>query len=267
MECSKKIYNCNKSTHFRDINPLKCVLLLVETTGLEPAASCSQSRHSTKLSYVSKSFYLQTNFIISYLFAKVKCQFSSALSPLDAPRLNSADFPNFRLKHRVICDIIQRNKPVFEGEDVAMVIRKYQHTDCKEVTELFYTTVHTINAKDYTKEQLDAWAGGQLDLENWNQSLQKHYSVVAVENKTIVGFGDIDETGCLNRLFVHANYQGKGIATAICNRLEKFIQGNIITYASITARPFFEKRGYKTIKKQQVERQGILLINYVMIKN
>ena len=27
---------------------------LVEVTGLEPAASCSQSRHSTKLSYASK---------------------------------------------------------------------------------------------------------------------------------------------------------------------------------------------------------------------
>ena len=26
-------------------------------------------------------------------------------------------------------------------------------SDCKEITELFYNTVHTINAKDYTKEQ------------------------------------------------------------------------------------------------------------------
>ena len=29
---------------------------------------------------------------------------------------------------------------------------------------------------------------------------------------------------------------------------------------------FFEKRGNKTVKEQQVERQGIFLTNYVMIK-
>ena len=36
-----------------------------------------------------------------------------------------------------------------------MEIREYQSTDCKEIAELFYHTVHTVNAKDYTKDQLD----------------------------------------------------------------------------------------------------------------
>ena len=135
-----------------------------------------------------------------------------------------------------------------------MFVRGYQMSDCKEITELFYNTVHTINAKDYTKEQLDVWATGQADLEKWNQSLQEHYSIVAIDNKIIVGFGDIDKDGYLDRLFVHSNYQGKGV------------DGKITTYASITAKPFFEKRGYKVVKERQVERQGIFLTNYVMIK-
>lgn len=46
-----------------------------------------------------------------------------------------------------------------------MIIREYRLTDCKELTELFYNTVHIVNAKDYTKEQLDAWATGQVDLQ------------------------------------------------------------------------------------------------------
>jgi len=145
-------------------------------------------------------------------------------------------------------------------------IRQYQPSDCIELTKLFYNTVHTVNAKDYAKEQLDVWATGQVDLEKWNQSLQEHFSVVAVEGKMIAGFGNIDKTGYLDRLYVHADYQGKGIATAICNQLEQAVQGSIYTHASITARPFFEKRGYKVIRKQQVERQGIVLINYVMEK-
>ena len=141
-----------------------------------------------------------------------------------------------------------------------MFIREYQSSDCKELTKLFYNTVHTVNAKDYTEEQLDAWATGQVD-----QSLREHYSIVAVENEMLVSFGDIDESGYLDHLFVHADYQGKGIGTMICNRLEQAVSGNIITHASITARPFFEKRGYRVVKEQQVERQGVFLTNFEMV--
>ena len=147
-----------------------------------------------------------------------------------------------------------------------MKIRKYQPSDCRELSELFYNTVHIVNAKDYTEEQLNVWASGKVDLEKWNQSLQEHFSIVAVDNETIVGFGDIDDTGYLDRLFVHAKYQRKGIATAICEQLEQAVPGKIITHASITARPFFEKRGYRVFKEQQVERQGVFLTNFVMIK-
>lgn len=147
-----------------------------------------------------------------------------------------------------------------------MLIREYRPSDCKELTELFYSTVHTVNAKDYTQEQLDAWATGQVDLEKWNKSLQEHFSIVAVDDDIIVGFGDIDKTGYLDRLYVHSMYQKKGIAAAICDRLESKVQENIVTHASITAKPFFEKRGYKAVKQQQVERQGIFLTNFIMTK-
>lgn len=146
-----------------------------------------------------------------------------------------------------------------------MFIREYQSSDCEELTKLFYNTVHTVNAKDYTEEQLDAWATGQVDLNQWDQSLREHYSIVAVENEMLVSFGDIDESGYLDHLFVHADYQGKGIGTMICNRLEQAVSGNIITHASITARPFFEKRGYRVVKEQQVERQGVFLTNFEMV--
>ena len=148
-----------------------------------------------------------------------------------------------------------------------MELRRYESSDCKEVAELFYNTVHIINAKDYTKEQLDVWATQEVDLEKWNQSLQGHYSVVAVDNEIIVGFGDIDKDGYLDRLYVHADYQRKGIATAICKQLEQAVEGKITTHASITAKPFFEKRGYRVIRKQEVERRGIFLTNFVMEKD
>ncbi len=147
-----------------------------------------------------------------------------------------------------------------------MLIRNYTPSDCRALAELFYHTVHKVNARDYSKEQLDVWADGKVNLEQWNQTLQAHYSIVAVEGDTIAGFGDIDKTGYLDRLYVHKDYQRRGIATAICNELEIMAPKNIITHASITAKPFFEKRGYKVVREQQVERQGIFLTNYVMEK-
>ena len=147
-----------------------------------------------------------------------------------------------------------------------MKIRKYQIGDCKELSELFYDTVHFVNAKDYKTEQLDVWATENVDLEMWNRSFLEHDTLVATDGKQIVGFGDIDKTGYLDRLYVHKDFQRKGIATALCNALEKTVAGTITVHASITARPFFEKRGYVVRKEQQVKRQGIFLTNYVMEK-
>ena len=148
-----------------------------------------------------------------------------------------------------------------------MIIREYQSTDCKELAELFYNTVHTVNAKDYTKEQLDVWATGKVDLTRWGQSFSAHYTVVAILDNMLAGFGDIDETGYLDRLYVHKDYQRRGIATAICDSLEQaFEVEKVVSHVSITARPFFEARGYLVRKEQQVVREGISLTNYVMEK-
>lgn len=80
----------------------------------------------------------------------------------------------------------------------------------------------------------------------------------------------MDHTGYLDKLFVHKDYQGQGIATMIANELERYAQENnikiIIVEASITAKPFLKKRDYYTVKQQEVERRGQLLTNFVMRK-
>ena len=85
-----------------------------------------------------------------------------------------------------------------------MQIRKYRPSDCRELAELFYDTVHTVNAGDYTKEQLDAWATGHVDLEAWDRSFREHHTLVALEDGAVIGFGDIDGSGYLDRLYARA---------------------------------------------------------------
>lgn len=115
--------------------------------------------------------------------------------------------------------------------------------------------------------QLDAWATGEVDLQAWDESFQAHKTDIAVENGDIIGFGDMDESGYLDRLYVRKDYQGQGIASAICDELERFAAGKTFTtHASITAKLFFQHRGYHVVRKQEVIRHGVALTNFVMEK-
>lgn len=126
-----------------------------------------------------------------------------------------------------------------------MMIRKYQPSDCPRLAELFYQTVHEVNKQDYTKEQLNAWASGKVDLNAWNRSFLEHYTLIAVEEGEILGFGDIDKTGYLDHLYVHKDHQREGVASGLCDKLEAHVPGNIRTHASITAKPFFKREAIK----------------------
>lgn len=141
-----------------------------------------------------------------------------------------------------------------------MTLRPYRSEDCPVLAALFYDTVHTVNARDYTSEQLDAWADGQVDLAAWDASFLAHTTLVAEAEGIIVGFADLADDGYLDRLYVHKDWQGRGVATALCDALP----GAKLTHASLTARPFFEQRGWQVVKEQQVERRGVLLTNFVM---
>lgn len=145
-------------------------------------------------------------------------------------------------------------------------IRTYTSKDCLLLAQLFYDTVHTVNAVDYTPEQLAAWAPELPDMEQWNRSFLEHTTFVAETEGVIAGFGDIDGTGYLDRLYVHRDYQKKGIGRALCDALERSAgeAERIVTHASLTAKPFFLRRGYLVKKEQQVEKNGILLTNFVM---
>ncbi|MCI8488045.1 MAG: GNAT family N-acetyltransferase [Clostridia bacterium] len=144
-----------------------------------------------------------------------------------------------------------------------MKIREYADADFEAVARIFYDTIHAVNAKDYSREQLFAWANNVDSLKRRREDLLSQFTLIAETEGETVGFGSMDKSGCLDLLYVHKDFQRQGIATALCDELEKGFTV-IKTYASVTAKPFFEKRGYKTIKEQEVERLGIKLKNFEM---
>ena len=151
-----------------------------------------------------------------------------------------------------------------------MNIRSYRAADCPLLAQLFYDTVHTVNARDYSPAQLAAWATGSVDLAAWNRSFLQHHTLVAIDADQIVGFGDMDQDGFLDRLYVHHAFQRRGVARAILQQLEEQAKARGVTrfttHASITARPFFERFGYVVLQSNEVVRAGISLTNYTMEK-
>ena len=166
----------------------------------------------------------------------------------------------------------QLEKPrsrVHQRRKCRMRIRRYEPDDLAQITALFYDTVHAVNAADYSPEQLDAWADGAPDRDRWNRFPAGAPFAGGGGGRGTLSWasGISTRTGYLDRLYVHRDRQGQGIATALCDRLERAVDAPVLTtHASITARPFFEARGYRVIREQRVERHGVRMTNYVMEK-
>ncbi|MFE6795744.1 GNAT family N-acetyltransferase [Paenibacillus chitinolyticus] len=154
-----------------------------------------------------------------------------------------------------------------------MEIRKFQVSDIRSIVTLFYETVHSVNKKDYTQEQLHAWASKEEEesrLESWKDSMSRNITYVALIDGKIVGFSDMTVNGYVDRLYVDKDFQGQGIASALMNVLEYEAKNRglaeLETDASITAKPFFSHHGFRLVREQSVERRGVKLVNFKMKK-
>lgn len=148
-----------------------------------------------------------------------------------------------------------------------MELRPYAPADCAAMAELFYNTVHTVNARDYTPEQLCAWATGEVDLAEWDRSFQAHHTPGGRGRGADCGIWGFGRGAGLSGPAVRSpRPPGGGNRHRPVRRPREGGTGPITTHASITARPFFEGRGYRVLREQRVERRGVWLTNYVMGK-
>lgn len=150
-------------------------------------------------------------------------------------------------------------------------IRRLAAQDIPEMRKLFRATVLTVNSKDYTKEEVEDWASCGDSVEHWKKLLAKNDYIGALDGQGgIVGFSSMNAEGYLHSMFVHKDWQGKGVATLLLSEVEKIARRygvhKISVEVSVTARPFFEKHGYKVVKEQKAKANRLYLTNYVMEK-
>ena|SRR5262252_3737953 len=147
-----------------------------------------------------------------------------------------------------------------------MRVRRLGPADIPAVAALFTETVRTVNARDYTAEQVEAWAPRPPDVAAWARSFAGRTALVVEVAGEIAGFGDLAAGGYLDRLYVRGDLQRRGAASALAEALEAQAAREgateVVADASITALPFFERRGYETLARQERLLRGVRFTNY-----
>lgn len=150
-----------------------------------------------------------------------------------------------------------------------MIIRRAQARDIPQIKELFRQTILSVNTKDYTLEQAHCWASKGESTNIWEERIAEQYFIVALTDNVITGFAALKPDGYLNSMFVHKDSQHKGVASHLLHDVENhaMLKGlSMITAdVSITAKPFFERKGYKVLHQQTVNI-GVEMVNYKMEK-
>jgi GNAT superfamily N-acetyltransferase len=151
-----------------------------------------------------------------------------------------------------------------------MNIRTYESGDAQELMQLFYDTVHEVNIRDYTPEQVNAWAPANMSIEAWSKGFENRFVYVVEEKGTIAGFGELEANGHIARFFCHKDFQRQGVGSAILNQIELKAKSlglhRLFTEASITAKPFFERKGFVVLCREEVGRRGQRLPRFQMEK-
>ena len=152
-----------------------------------------------------------------------------------------------------------------------MIIRLYTPADLDGLIRLFHASVRRIAIKDYTEDQVKAWAPDDADRERWASPRASRPTWVAEIDGVLAGFTDLEPDGHVDMMFVHPDHQGCGVAGALLRQVEaeaaRLGLGRLFTEASITARPFFERKGYRVITAQTVHVRGQDMVNYRMEKS
>ena len=115
-----------------------------------------------------------------------------------------------------------------------------------------------------------AWAPDEIDARQWTHRFDNKAVWVADLDGTPVGFVDVARDGLIDMLYVHADHQGSGIASLLLRTVEASARTHgllrLFTEASITARPFFEHRGFRVIATAAGDALGAGILNYRMDK-
>lgn len=151
-----------------------------------------------------------------------------------------------------------------------MRVRRYQVGEEEQIWKIFFHTIRNINIRDYSKAQVRAWAPDDPDLDRWRNRIRELNPFVAENGQQICGYADIQADGYIDHFYCHHQWQRRGVGSLLMRTLLQEVDpmqlSELYANVSITARPFFESRGFVVEAQQTVTVGDQPFTNYRMKK-
>ncbi|SFC60512.1 Acetyltransferase, GNAT family [Polaromonas sp. OV174] len=149
-------------------------------------------------------------------------------------------------------------------------IRNFRAGDEAALRAVFHASIHGLAGRDYSPEQLNAWAPLDYDAAPWGERMRANQPFVAEIDGEVVGYADLQASGYIDHFFVAATHAGRGVGAALMAHIHQAAARGGITRlfadVSLRAEPFFSRHGFVLEARQQVERRGVVLRNARMYK-
>jgi putative acetyltransferase len=149
-------------------------------------------------------------------------------------------------------------------------LRPFLPADTPVLAAIFVAAIEELTGDDYSTAQQEAWAAAADDEETFGARLAGELTLIATLKNSPVGFASLKGQDHIDMLYVHPGATGQGVASMLCDALEKLAGGRgakrLTADASDNAQPFFVKRGYVATQRNTVTINGEWLANTTMQK-
>ena len=153
----------------------------------------------------------------------------------------------------------------------ALHLRPATAADAGTLRRIFLEAVRSVCRRDYGPEEVADWAACGEPMTHWEGLLATTAVALAVDGRgEAAGFAALRADGYLHSLFTGRDRQGDGAGSLLLRHAEEQARAagvrEIRSEVSLTAHPFFERRGYVVVQRQKRRARQLWLTNFRMAK-
>src|SRR5262245_12192322 len=100
-----------------------------------------------------------------------------------------------------------------------MRIREFRIGDESALHEVFHSAVHDVASRDYTAEQIEAWAPASFDRDQWAERMRALAPFVVEDAGAIVAYADLQPSGYIDHFFVSGSVARRGVGALLMNHI------------------------------------------------
>jgi putative acetyltransferase len=149
-----------------------------------------------------------------------------------------------------------------------VLVRRYRAGEEPALFEVYHSAVHMIASRDYSPEQVAAWAPDGLDAALWANRIRGINPFVAEIDGVVVAYADLQSSGYIDHFFVSGAHPRRGLGAMLMRRIleeaEHLGLSELTSDVSRTAQGFYERYGFRVVEHRSPVVRGVVLPNALM---